>query len=58
MSFDVPGLKTVGKAASQRVLGHGPGPFRAAAAAAVTGTAAAVVTYRVLRGDGGHRDRK
>ena len=42
-------LRTVSKAATERVLGLGPGPIRAAAAAAVTGTATAVVTYRLLR---------
>lgn len=42
-------LRTVGKAASERVRGDGPGPLRAFAAAAVTGLATAFVTYRVLR---------
>jgi hypothetical protein len=43
-------IRVVGKAASERVLGMGPGRFRAAVAAMVTGTATAVVTYRLLRG--------
>jgi hypothetical protein len=45
-------IRTVGKAAAQRVMGFGPGRLRAFAAATVTGTAAAVVTYRLLRGAG------
>ncbi len=44
------GIKTLGKAATERALGLGPGRFRAAVAATVTGTATAVVTYRLLRG--------
>lgn len=43
-------LKIVGKAATDRLLGHGPGRLRAFAAATVTGTATAVMTYRLLRG--------
>jgi hypothetical protein len=43
------GLRTLGKAAAERVSGTGPGPMRAFAAAVVTGTATAVITYRVLR---------
>lgn len=42
-------LRTVGRAASDRVLGTGPGPVRAFVAATVTGTATAVLTYRLLR---------
>lgn len=42
-------LRTLGKAAAERVAGTGPGPMRAFVAAAVTGTATAVLTYRVLR---------
>jgi hypothetical protein len=42
-------IRTVGKAAAQRVMGFGPGRVRAFAAATVTGTATAVVTYRLLR---------
>jgi hypothetical protein len=42
-------LRTVGKAASDRVRGDRPGPFRAFAAAAVAGITTAVVTYRLLR---------
>jgi hypothetical protein len=44
-------IRTVGKAAAERVSGVGPGPFRAFLAAAATGTATAVLTYRVLRSD-------
>jgi hypothetical protein len=44
-------IRTVGKAAAERVMGIGPGPVRAFIAAAATGTATAVVTYRVLRSD-------
>jgi hypothetical protein len=44
-------IKTVGKAASERALGLGPGPIRAAVAATITGAATAVLTYRVLRSD-------
>ncbi len=42
-------LKTVGRAATERVLGQGPGPARALVASVVTGTATAVLTYRLLR---------
>lgn len=42
-------LKTVGKAAGQRMAGIRPGRWRAFVAAAATGTAAAVLTYRALR---------
>jgi hypothetical protein len=45
-------LSTVGKAASERIRGVGPGPFRAAVAAVITGTATALLTYRALRSDG------
>jgi hypothetical protein len=45
-------IRTVGKAAAQRVMGFGPGRVRALAAATVTGTATAVVTYRLLRSTG------
>jgi hypothetical protein len=44
------GLRTIGKATSERVLGLGPGKIRSAVAAFATGTATAVVTYRLLRG--------
>ena len=44
------GLRTLGKATAERVAGFGPGRVRAGAAAAVTGAATAVVTYRLLRG--------
>jgi hypothetical protein len=44
-------IRTVGKAATERVLGAGPGPVRALIAAAVTGGATAVLTYRLLRSD-------
>ncbi len=43
-------LRTVGKAATERIMGLGPGRFRSFAAASVTGAATAVVTYRLLRG--------
>lgn len=43
------GLKTVGKATTERLAGEGPGRFRAAAAAVVVGAATAVATYRLLR---------
>lgn len=42
-------LKTVGKAAAERLAGFGPGPMRAAAAATVVGAASAVATYKLLR---------
>jgi hypothetical protein len=42
-------IRTVGTAASERVLGLGPGRFRAALAAMVTGGATATITYRLLR---------
>jgi hypothetical protein len=44
-------LRTVGKAASERLLGFGPGPVRAAVAAMITGGATAALTYRLLRSD-------
>lgn len=51
-------LKMVGRAAAERVAGNGPGPVRAMVAAAITGGAAAALTYHLLRsgtanGDGG-----
>jgi hypothetical protein len=46
-----PPISTVGKAAAERVLGEGPGAIRATVAAAVMGTATAVLTYKLLRGD-------
>lgn len=49
----VPGINTVTKAAVERVAGLGPGPMRAVAAALLTGTATAVLTYRVLRSEPG-----
>jgi hypothetical protein len=42
-------LKTVGRAGMERLLGQGPGPVRALVASMVTGTAAAVATYKLLR---------
>ena len=42
-------VKAVAKAAADRLSGDRPGPLRAAVAAAVVGTAAAVLTYRLLR---------
>jgi hypothetical protein len=44
-------IKTVGKAVTDKALGLGPGPFRAAVAAAVTGGATAALTYKLLRSD-------
>jgi hypothetical protein len=44
-------LGILAKAAGERISGVGPGPFRAAVAAAITGTATAVLTYKALRGD-------
>lgn len=44
-------LKSVGKAVSERALGLGPGPFRAALAATIAGTATAALTYKALRSD-------
>jgi hypothetical protein len=52
-------IRTVGKAVSERARGVGPGRARAFTAAVVTGTAAAVLTYRALRSDsltGGKKD--
>jgi hypothetical protein len=46
-------VKTVTRAVTDRVLGLGPGRFRAAVAASVTGGATAVVTYRLLRSHAG-----
>jgi ABC-type uncharacterized transport system permease subunit len=50
-------VKTLGKAVTDRALGLGPGPFRAAVAATIAGAATAALTYKVLRsdslGDGG-----
>ena len=42
-------LKFVGKAATERLTGLGPGPVRAAAAATVVGAASAALTYKLLR---------
>jgi hypothetical protein len=44
-------IRTLGKALGDRAMGNGPGPFRAAAAATVTGAATWILTYRLLRGD-------
>lgn len=51
-------IRAVGKAATEKVLGLGPGPMRAAIASMVTGSATALLTYRLLRGDllGGDKD--
>jgi len=51
-------LRTLGKAVTERALGLGPGPIRAAVAAAITGTATAALTYKALRSDalGGSKD--
>lgn len=51
-------IKTLGKVASERALGVGPGPFRAALAAAITGTATAALTYKLLRSDSLGGDEK
>jgi hypothetical protein len=45
----VPGIKTAGKAVAERVAGLQPGRWSAFVAAAATGTATAVATYRALR---------
>ena len=42
-------IMTVGRAATERVLGSGPGPVRALVAALITGSATAALTYRLLR---------
>lgn len=42
-------IRTVGKAAAERVTGDGPGPIRALVAATITGAVTAVLTYRALR---------
>jgi hypothetical protein len=42
-------VRSVGKTALKRVSGSGVGIVRAQVAAAIVGTGAAVVTYRVLR---------
>jgi hypothetical protein len=44
--------RLIGKVATERVLGLGPGRLRAGMAAAMTGTIAAVATYRLLRSHG------
>lgn len=43
-------LKTIGPAIMQRVQGERPGVPRALAGAAIAGTAAGVLVYRLLRG--------
>jgi hypothetical protein len=48
-------VRSLGKTLSQRALGLGPGPIRAALAALITGTATAAVTYKVLR-SGAHSE--
>jgi hypothetical protein len=45
-------IKTAGKAAAERLAGLQPGRWRAFVAAAATGTATAVLTYRALRTGG------
>jgi hypothetical protein len=42
-------IKTAGKAAAERMAGLQPSRWRAFVAAAATGTATAVLTYRALR---------
>jgi hypothetical protein len=44
------GVTTVGKAATERILGTGPGRLRAFVAAVAVGTATAAATYKLLRG--------
>lgn len=44
-------LKSLGKTFTDRALGLGPGPVRAAVAATITGAATAALTYKVLRSD-------
>jgi len=44
-------IRTLGRAFSDRALGLGPGPVRAAVAATITGAATGVLTYRLLRSD-------
>lgn len=46
-------LRAVSKAVGERVSAGSAGPVRALVAAAVTGTATAVLTYRLLRSGGG-----
>jgi hypothetical protein len=45
-------IRSVGKAVVDRAVTGQAGRFRALSAAFVTGSAAAVVTYRLLRGGG------
>ena len=42
-------IRSLGKTAAQRVSGSKPGAIRALIAAAIVGTAAAVLTYKLLR---------
>ncbi len=42
-------VRTIGKAAAERISGSGPGPMTAFVAAVIVGVAAATATYRVLR---------
>lgn len=42
-------VRTIGKAAAQRVSGSKPGVLRALIAATIVGIVAAVLTYRLLR---------
>lgn len=46
-------LRNVGEAVAQRARGDVPGRFRAMVAAVAAGTAAAAITYRLLRSTGG-----
>ena len=41
--------RTVGRAVVKRLTGIGPNAFQALAAAAIVGTGAGVLTYRLLR---------
>jgi hypothetical protein len=45
-------LRTVGKAAAERMMGSRPGRMRAFLAAAFTGGATAALTYKALRSGG------
>lgn len=45
-------VRTVGKAAAQRISGSRPGPLSAFIAAAIVGVAAAAATYKLLRSGG------
>ncbi len=44
-------IRSVGKAVTDKAMGLGPGPIRAAVAATITGAATAALTYKALRSD-------